>query len=101
MVAGNAYLESVSVDEQVIELHVLRPDRMKVVPGDDGWPEYYEYSVAGQQMRFAQGGRGQKPILHMSLFNPLNDHYGMSPIEAAAFGIDIHNAAGSLEQGLA
>ena len=52
MVAGNAYLESVSVDEQVIELHVLRPDRMKVVPGHDGWPEYYEYSVAGQQMRF-------------------------------------------------
>ncbi len=100
MVAGNAYLEAVSVDEQVIELHVLRPDRMKVVPGADGWPEFYEYSVAGQTMRFAQGGIGQKPILHMSLFNPLNDHYGMSPLEAAAFGIDIHNAAGSWNKAL-
>ncbi len=100
MVAGNAYLESVSHDDEVIELHVLRPDRMKVVPGTDGWPEFYEYDVAGQQMRFHQGIEGQKPILHMSLFNPLNDHYGMSPIEAAAFGIDIHNAAGSWNKAL-
>ena len=100
MVAGNAYLEAVSVDEDIIELHVLRPDRMKVVPGSDGWPEFYEYSVAGQQMRFHQGEAGQKPILHMALFNPLNDHYGMSPIEAAAFGIDIHNAAGSWNKAL-
>ena len=100
MVAGNAYLESVSLDGEVIELHVLRPDRMKLVPGPDGWPEFYEYSVAGQNMRFHQGTSGQKPILHMSLFNPLNDHYGMSPIEAAAFGIDIHNAAGSWNKAL-
>jgi HK97 family phage portal protein len=100
MVAGNAYLEAVSVEEDVIELHVLRPDRMKVVPGSDGWPEFYEYSVAGQQMRFHQGEVGQKPILHMALFNPLNDHYGMSPIEAAAYGIDIHNAAGSWNKAL-
>jgi HK97 family phage portal protein len=100
LVAGNAYLESVSHEGDVIELHALRPDRMKVVPGNDGWPEFYEYSVAGQQMRFHQSAEGQKPILHMSLFNPLNDHYGMSPIEAAAFGIDIHNAAGAWNKAL-
>ena len=29
----------------------------------------------------------------MSLFHPVNDHYGLSPIEAAATAIDIHNAA--------
>jgi HK97 family phage portal protein len=33
------------------------------------------------------------PILHLKLFNPLNDHYGMSPAEAAAAAIDIHNAS--------
>jgi phage portal protein BeeE len=38
----------------VRELHALRPDRMKVVPGPDGWPEAYEYSVAGQTVRFEQ-----------------------------------------------
>ena len=32
-------------------------------------------------------------ILHVKLFHPLNDHYGLSPIEAAASAIDIHNTA--------
>jgi HK97 family phage portal protein len=31
--------------------------------------------------------------LHQKLFHPDNDHYGMSPIEAASVAIDIHNAA--------
>ena len=101
MVAGNAYLEAVSNDREVIELHVLRPDRMKVVPGDDGWPEFYEYGVAGRSIcAFIRALRGKSPSLHMSLFNPLNDHYGMSPIEAAAYSIDIHNAAGSWNKAL-
>ena len=34
-----------------------------------------------------------RPILHTRLFHPANDHYGMSPIEAAATAIDIHNTA--------
>ena len=99
LVAGNAYLEAVSHEGEVLELHVLRPDRMKLVPGADGWPEYYEYSVAGRSIRFHQG-EGQRPILHMRLFHPLNDHYGMSPVEAAAYAIDIHNAAGGWNKAL-
>ena len=31
----------------VRELYALRPDRMQVVPGPDGWPEAYEYTVGG------------------------------------------------------
>jgi phage portal protein BeeE len=42
LVAGNAYLELVSVDGAPRELHALRPDRMKLVPGPEGWPEAYE-----------------------------------------------------------
>jgi HK97 family phage portal protein len=94
IVAGNAYLEAVAVDGTVRELHALRPDRMKVVPGPDGWPEAYEYAVSGQTMRFDQEGPRVRPILHMALFHPLNDHYGLSPLEPAAVGLDLHNAAG-------
>jgi len=94
IVAGNAYLEAVAVDGAVRELHALRPDRMKVVPGPDGWPESYEYAVAGRTMRFDQDGARVRPILHMALFDPLNDHYGLSPLEPAAVGLDLHNAAG-------
>jgi HK97 family phage portal protein len=43
---------------------------------------------------------GRDPILHLRLFHPLNDYYGFSPIEAAAAGIDIHNAAGSWNKAL-
>ena len=100
MVAGNAYLEAVAVEGRVRELHVLRPDRMKVVPGPDGWPEGYEYSVAGQTVRFEQDGEGVRPILHMALFHPLNDHYGLSPLEPAATSVDLHNAAGAWNKAL-
>jgi HK97 family phage portal protein len=100
-VAGNAYLEAVSVAGEVRELHVLRPDRMKVVPGKDGWPEAYEYSANGATVRFEQqGGEAVPPILHLRLFNPTDDHYGLSPLEAAAANIDIHNAAGAWNKAL-
>ncbi|MGE0053139.1 MAG: phage portal protein [Hyphomicrobium sp.] len=94
LVAGNAYVEAVAVGGEVRELHILRPDRMKVVPGPDGWPEAYEYCVSGQTVRFTDEVLpGVRPILHTRLFHPANDHYGLSPIEAAATAIDIHNQA--------
>jgi HK97 family phage portal protein len=101
LIAGNAYMEAVSVGGEVRELHVLRPDRMKIVPGTDGWPEAYEYSANGLTTRFRQmPEEGVRPILHMALFNPSNDYYGMSPIEAASTAIDLHNAASNWNKAL-
>jgi HK97 family phage portal protein len=88
LVAGNSYIESSSLDGIARELVVLRPDRMKVIAGNTGWPEAYEYSVGGQSSRVAADS-----ILHIKLFNPLDDYYGMSPLEAAQRSIDTHNAA--------
>ena len=39
-------------------------------------------------------------ILQIKLFHPDNDHYGMSPIEAASTAIDIHNAASKWNKAL-
>jgi HK97 family phage portal protein len=101
LVAGNAYVEAVGLSGRLRELHVLRPDRMKVIPGPDGWPEAFEYAAGGRQVRFeAEPVTGVRPVLHVRLFHPVNDHYGMSPIEAAAKAIDIHNAAGSWNKAL-
>ncbi|MDZ4380459.1 MAG: phage portal protein [Parvibaculum sp.] len=97
-VAGNAYMELVEVEGAPRELHVLRPDRMKAVPGRAGWPEAYEYSVNGRVVTIPCGT--PSPVLHMRLFNPVDDYYGMSPLEAAACAIDIHNAAGSWNKSL-
>lgn len=93
LLSGNAYLEAVAIGGEVRELHALRPDRMRVVPGADGWPEAYDYTVAGRSVRFAQGDSVVPPILHLTLTNPLDDHYGLSPLEAAAIALDTHNAA--------
>lgn len=94
LVSGNAYLEAVATGGDIRELYALRPDRMQVVPGPDGWPEAYVYSAAGESVRFADAiVPGVRPILHVKLFHPANDHYGLSPLEAAATAIDIHNTA--------
>lgn len=100
LVAGNAYVEAVGTGREPRELYALRPDRMRVVPGRDGWPEAYDYTVGGDTVRFRQGEGGLPPVLHLTLFHPVDDHYGLSPIEAAAASLDIHNAASSWHKAL-
>lgn len=100
LVAGNAYVEAAGVGAEPRELYALRPDRMRVVPGRDGWPEAYDYTVGGDTVRFRQDEGGIAPILHLTLFHPVDDHYGLSPIEAAACALDIHNAASNWHKAL-
>ncbi|BBE72058.1 phage portal protein [Oharaeibacter diazotrophicus] len=100
-IAGNAYVELVAVDGRPAELHVLRPDRVRVVPGADGWPEAYDYSVGGRTLRIPLAAeRGPAPVLHLSAFNPLDDHYGLAPLEAAQVALDVHNTAAAWNKAL-
>ena len=101
-VAGNAYLEAASIGEAApSELYVLRPDRMSVVPGADGWPVGWEHRAGSNVRRFERDPiSNDAPILHFKLFNPTDDWYGLSPMEAAAFSIDIHNAGGAWNKAL-
>lgn len=101
MLSGNAYIEAAALDDRAApgELHVLRPDRMRIAPGADGWPEAYEYRVGGKSHRFDMTTEAQ-PILHIRGFHPLDDHYGMAPLESAAAAIDIYNSAGKWSKAL-
>ncbi len=98
--AGNAYLEAVTLDGRVRELHALRPDRIRVVPDRDGWTEAYEYHVGAQSLRFVRSEGALQPILHLTHFHPLDDHYGLAPLEAAAIAVDTHNAAAAWNKAL-
>jgi HK97 family phage portal protein len=100
LLAGNAYVEAVTIDGAVRELYALRPDRMRVVPGADGWPEAYEYTVAGSSIRFDQSAPPVPPILHLTALHPLDDHYGLAPLEAAAVALDTHNSAAKWNKSL-
>jgi HK97 family phage portal protein len=92
LLTGNGYVEAVADEGLPVELHVLRSDRMSVVPGADGWPAGYAYQVNGRKHRFAIT-EGHSPICHIKSFHPQDDHYGFSAIQAAAAAIDVHNAA--------
>ena len=98
--AGNAYLQAGLVEGEVKGLFCLRPDRMKVVAGADGWPMAYDYTAGGRTMRLRQDEGPLPSVLHMALFHPLDDHYGMAPLEAAQTSLDIHNAAGQWNKAL-
>ncbi|UZD92404.1 phage portal protein [Cognatishimia activa] len=91
MLSGDGYVEAVGEAGLPVELHVLRSDRMRVVPGADGWPAGYEYAVGGRKHRFEVSG--QSTICHLRNFHPQDDHYGFSPMQAAAMALDVHNSA--------
>lgn len=97
--AGNAYVEAVG-DETPGELWSLRPDRVRIVPGRAGWPEAYDYAVGGRSVRIGREADGWMPVMQLKLFHPMDDHYGFSPLEAAAFAIDVHNSSGAWNKAL-
>ena len=100
LLSGDAYIEVVCSESGVpLELHVLRADRMRVVPGADGWPVAYEYSVGARKHRFDMTG-AVPPICHIKSFHPQDDHYGLSPMQAAAMALDVHNSASKWSKAL-
>jgi HK97 family phage portal protein len=93
LLTGNAYAELVTDDAgRLSELHVLRSDRISLIPGADGWPVAYDYTVGGRKHRF-HVNTPLAPICHLKSFHPQDDHYGFSPMQAAAQAVDVHNAA--------
>lgn len=98
LLSGNAFVEPVEVGGDLRELHLLRPDRIRVIEGADGWPSAYEYRVGGSVRRFSV--EAEPGLLHLRLFHPLDDHMGFAPLEAAAKALDLSNAAASWNKAL-
>ena len=98
--AGNAYLRAGIVGGEVQELYCLRPDRVRVLPGRDGWPAAYGYTANGRTVELRLDAAPVADVLHMALFHPLDDHYGLAPLEAAQQSLDIHNAAADWNKAL-
>ncbi|MEM9987934.1 MAG: phage portal protein [Pseudomonadota bacterium] len=92
-ISGNAYVEVIPGEGGPAALYLLRPDRVQVEVGQDGWPTAYIYSTGKTRRVIRRGENGMIPVLHIKLFNPLNDRYGQSPMQVAGNAIDLHNAA--------
>ena len=97
---GNAYVYGNGIDPKRTngkpprELQLLNPGKVKVEPGASLFPKQYEYRPNQNTTTTFPVDQltGRSAVLHLKSFNPLNAWYGMSPLEAAALGVDIHNS---------
>ena len=99
---GNAYVQILTgSDGAVSELIALRPERVKVEPDARGWPGAYSYTVGGSTMKLVAEDEGGRPgVVHLKAFHPLDDHYGLGCLGAAAPSVAIHNAAAKWNKAL-
>jgi HK97 family phage portal protein len=101
LLAGNGYIELAGAGGAV-ELHLLRPERTSVETDGQGWPLALSYRAGNLKRRIAlvADERRIPDALHLTLFHPLDDHYGFAPLEAAATALDVHNAASAWNKAL-
>ena len=91
-VAGTAYLKANVLDDTPVSLHAIRPDIASALTDRAG-------RVAGYVIRNDQGREtfrrdpltGRCEIFALTLFNPMDDTCGQSPLRAAATSVDLHN----------
>ncbi|MDP3372557.1 MAG: phage portal protein [Candidatus Paracaedibacteraceae bacterium] len=96
LLSGNSYIEAIlGGDGAPVALFPVRPDRVRIMPGKRGVPNSYHVRINETVRDFTVDPMsGQSRILHIKLFHPMNDWYGLSPMEAASKSIDQHNAVG-------
>ena len=92
---GNGYVQvACGADGMPSELYALRPERVSVEADARGWPAAYLYRVGDSVTRLLpEDGGGRPAILHIKALHPLDDHYGLGCVGAAAGAVAIHNAA--------
>tara|TARA_Y100000114_G_scaffold155622_1_gene180276 strand:+ start:1216 stop:3573 length:2358 start_codon:yes stop_codon:yes gene_type:complete len=94
LLSGNSYvLRTGPENGEPKELHLLRPDRVKIEPSNTTIPKSYMYELKGQVVKKydVDPETGASEIKHFRLWNPLDDYYGLSPIKASSADIDQHN----------
>ena len=95
LISGNAFVLALG-REVPLELHLLRPDRVNVLAGRNGMAAGYRYNLENNKSKDYK----VTEVLHLKCFHPLDDWYGLAPVEAAAYSIDQHNQAGAWNQAL-
>ena len=92
---GNAYVQVIGgADGMPAELFALRPERVSVEADARGWPAAYLYRVGESVTRLSpEDAAGRTNVLHLKSLHPLDDHYGLGCVGAAAGAVAIHNAA--------
>lgn len=99
---GNGYVQIMKdASGQPVELFALRPERVSVVPGQDGWPSAYHYRLTDRTLTIPlEDDAGWPNIIHLRSIHPADDHYGAGSLTAAEQAVAIHNAASEWNRSL-
>ena len=99
---GNGYVQILRYGAgKPLELFALRPERVTVVAGADGWPAAYRYTVGEQVLTLpVEDEDGWPAVIHLKAFHPADDHYGAGCLSAASQAVAIHNAASAWNRAL-
>ncbi len=92
---GNAFVQVLTgPDGPPRELFALRPERVTIETDARGWPASFLYRAGDAVTRLpAEDAQGRLAVIHVKMVHPLDDHYGLGCLGAAAGAIAIHNAA--------
>ena len=92
---GNGYVQILKdARGRPVELFALRPERVAIVAGRDGWPTAYTYRVGEQVLTIPALDEDASPnLIHIRHFHPADDHYGAGCLVAAHEAVATHNAA--------
>jgi HK97 family phage portal protein len=99
---GNSFLQILlDAEGEPAELFALRPERVSVEADAAGWPVAYVYKAGEAKTRLAaRDGLGRPSVVHLKSMHPLDDHYGLGCLGAAAGAVAIHNAASKWNKAL-
>ncbi|MCK0098877.1 phage portal protein [Qipengyuania sp. S6317L1] len=99
---GNGFVQIIKdASGRPIELFALRPDRVSVVAGPDGWPCAYNYSVLGDKITLpVEDEDGWPSVIQIKTMHPLDDYMGAGALAAATQAVAIHNAASEWNRAL-
>jgi HK97 family phage portal protein len=92
---GNAFVQLLGDSEGIpAELYALRPERVSVEADSGGWPAAYLYRAGEARTRLpARDPLGRPCLVHLKAVHPLDDHYGLGCLGAAAGAVALHNSA--------
>lgn len=108
LMSGNSYIARTRLSGgnnqgAVRELHCFRPSQIKidVNPATGQVVRYvYQQSISRQLIYDVDPVTLNCDMLHLKLFNPIDDIYGMSPIDPGGRSIDTSNSATDWNKGM-
>jgi HK97 family phage portal protein len=87
-ISGNAYaLKIRSASGRVVQLWLLRPDRVRIVPDSQTFIKRYDYWIGNSEAVSLP----VEDVIHWKKRSPIDDFYGQSPLKVIATRIDTDN----------